>query len=114
MTSLTAYRKSLEGVNFKQAIITIAVLTFIYKIGIAGKLAKFGLDVLSEIGSNHPSIPSSNPISPFEGMVEKLKVLNNVMENALSLDILTLGTLVMAANVFKIKLLSVKSSRTIS
>ena len=114
MKNLQAYRKSLEGVNFQKAILTItasiAVLTFMYKMGVAGKLAKFGLGLISEIGN--PSVPNSSPVSPFEGMVEKLKVpdskvLNNVMENALTPGIiigvgLTLGTLMMAAKVFKV------------
>lgn len=91
MKNLQAYRKSLEGVNYQKAILTIsasiAVLTFMYKIGAGGKLAKFGLGIISEIGSS-PKLPNS-PISPFESMVEKFKVpdsnlLNHAMENALT------------------------------
>jgi hypothetical protein len=68
---VTSLRKSLDGVNYKQAFLTmtagIAVITFMYKMGVAGKLANFTLGLISEIVS-----PSGRNILPFESMVEKL------------------------------------------
>jgi tetrahydromethanopterin S-methyltransferase subunit B len=114
MKNLQAYRKSLEGVNLKKVFLTlsasIAIVTFMYKMGVVGKLAKFGLGIISEIGSS-PNLPGSGPISPFENMVDKLKVpdskvVNNVMENALTPGIIigvgiSLGTLMIAAKVLR-------------
>jgi hypothetical protein len=114
MKNLQAYRKSLEGVNLKKVFLTlsasIAIVTFMYKMGVVGKLAKFGLGIISEIGSS-PNLPGSGPISPFESMVDKLKVpdskvVNNVMENALTPGIIigvgiSLGTLMIAAKVLR-------------